>query len=86
MADQHTRPLFYLRKYDLVERSDKQDGWVLEIRKRMSGKLKGSTYKVFIAPDGGKHYSAPAAEKAGFKRTKSCDGRKKTKKQTLKGK
>ena len=66
----------YLRKYEVIDRSE-QDGWTIETRKRMSGKLKGGTYKVFIEPSGVKHYSANKAKLAGFKGSRACDGRKK---------
>ncbi len=45
----------------------------------MSGKLKNSTYKVYIAPgdSGTKYYSMSKAVEAGFKADESHDGRKK---------
>lgn len=66
-----------LRKFEVIAiRATGQDGWKIETRKRVSGKLMGQEYKVFIAPDGTKHYSlTSAANKGGFKRTKSMDGR-----------
>ena len=42
----------------------------------MSGKLKGGTYKVFIAPSGVKHYSLSKAREGGFKGSIERDGRK----------
>ena len=65
----------YLRKYEVIDRSE-QDGWTIETRKRMSGKLKGGTYKVFIAPSGVKHYSLSKAREGGFKGSIERDGRK----------
>lgn len=54
-----------------------QDGWKIETRKRVSGKQQGSTYKVFIPPDGStKYYSLKKAVlEGGFKKSKSMDGR-----------
>ena len=67
----------------MIATADVQDGWKIETRKRMSGKLKGSTYKVFLAPSGAKYYSmAKAVQDGGFKRTLSCDGRMKRRKKT----
>ena len=55
----------------------------------MSGKLSGSTYKVFVSPSGVKYYSLSKAEnEGGFKKTESfVDGRttrRKTQKPDLK--
>ena len=57
--------------------TDSQDGWKIETRKRLSGKLKGGEYKVFISPCGTKYYSmAKAIAQGGLKRSDSKDGRK----------
>lgn len=48
----------------------------METRKRLTGKQKGNTYKVFISKDGGKFYSLTKAKEQGFKDEGICDGRK----------
>ena len=47
---------------------------------RLTGKLKGGTYKVFISKDGTKYYSLCQAIKHGFKSDGTTDGRKNRKK------
>ena len=54
-----------------------QDGWKIEVRKRLTGKLKGQQYKVFIGPDGAKFYSLAKAISHGFNGGSGLDGRKK---------
>ena len=55
--------------------TDVQD-WKIETRKRMSGKLEGKLYKVFIAPGGVKYYALGKAIEAGLKPDGTTDGRK----------
>lgn len=69
-----------LRKFEIFRTIDGQDGWKIEWRKRMSGKLKGNLYKVFLSPTGGKHYSLKDAKAQGFKGGPELDGRRKRKK------
>lgn len=54
----------------------------------MSGKLKNSAYKVYIAPgdSGLKYYSLPKAVEGGFKADDSHDGRTKRGKKAAKAK
>ena len=54
----------------------------------MSGKLKNSTYKVYIAPGdmGTKYYSRSKAIEGGFKGDESLDGRTKDAKKVSKAK
>ena len=48
----------------------------METRKRMSGKLKGGLYKVYISPDSVKYYSLnKAISEGGFQGQASTDGR-----------
>ena len=49
------------------------------MRKRLSGKLRGNLYKVYISPDGAKHYSLSKAKDNGFPADEG-DGRKGRKK------
>lgn len=49
----------------------------MEVRKRLSGKLKGNLYKVFVSPNDSKYYSLAKAVENGFKAEWSQDGRKK---------
>ena len=65
-----------LRKFEVVEIADCQDGWKVETRKRLTGKLRGNTYKVFVDGDGSKFYSLSKALKNGFKADGTVDGRK----------
>lgn len=39
-----------LRQYDVMERVSVQDEWIVEIRKRLSGKNKGQLYNVWVTP------------------------------------
>lgn len=64
------------RKFDIIELADGQDGWKIETRKRLTGKLKGSTYKVYISPSSCKYYALTKAQDNGFKATDANDGRK----------
>ena len=67
-----------LRKFEVVESISLQD-WKVETRKRMSGKLKGNLYKVYINPEGVKYYSlSKAIKEGGFVPDESTntDGRK----------
>ena len=50
--------------------------WKIETRRRLSGKLKDSTYKVFIDPAGIKYYSLAKAKQGGFTHSEQVDGRK----------
>ena len=45
----------------------RQDNWEVQTRKRKSGKLCGSLYKVWTSPNGTKYYSLKKAKDAGFK-------------------
>lgn len=54
-----------------------QDSWKIEVRKRLSGKLKGNLYKVYISPKGAKFYSRSKAIEQGFAADDAQDGRKK---------
>ena len=65
-----------LRKFEVVEVADCQDGWKIETRKRLTGKLRGNTYKVFIDGSGSKCYSLSKAVENGFKADGTVDGRK----------
>ena len=56
-----------------------QDSWKIEVRKRLSGKLKGNLYKVYISPKGAKFYSRSKATEQGFAADDAQDGRKKKK-------
>lgn len=56
----------YLRNFELVETVKLAQDWQIQVRKRLSGKLAGHLYKVFIGPDGNKHYSLAKARVAGF--------------------
>ena len=68
---------WYLRNYELVETiALAQDGWKVEVRKRLSGKLAGNLYKVFVSSDGTKHYSMAKAVQGGFNADNYEDGRK----------
>ena len=55
-----------LRKYEIVQ-TTRQDQWEVQTRKRKSGKLCGSLYKVWTSPNGTKYYSLKKAKDAGFK-------------------
>lgn len=44
----------------------RQDNWQVETRRRNSGKLAGSVYKVWTSPQGTKYYSLNKAKAAGF--------------------
>lgn len=55
-----------LRKYEIVQ-TTRQDNWEVQTRKRKSGKLCGSLYKVWTSPNGTKYYSLKKAKDAGFK-------------------
>ena len=66
----------YLRNFELVEIIALAQDWQIQVRKRLSGKLAGNLYKVFIAPDGIKHYSLAKARQAGFNAEDYQDGRK----------
>ena len=69
-------PTIPLRKYEVVETLTTPQDWKIETRKRLTGKLKGQEYKVFVDPEGCKHYSFSKAQQAGF--DGECpDGRKK---------
>ena len=63
-------------------RVDMVQDWKIELRKRLSGKMKGQTYKVFISPDGGKYYSlAKAKTDGGFNPgSMTVDGRRRQQK------
>ena len=65
-----------LRKFEVIATADAQDGWQIETRKRLSGKMKNYTYKVFIDPHGTKYYSLAKAVQVGFKASAADDGRK----------
>ena len=68
------------RKFDVVQVDAVQD-WKIEVRRRLTGKLAGSTYKVFVAPTGVKYYSlAKAKADGGFDGGEVVDGRKNRKK------
>ena len=55
------------RKYDVVHsETSRQDKWEVETRRRQSGKMKGSCYKVWTSPGGQKFYSLKKAIAAGF--------------------
>ena len=69
--------ILYLRKFEVVETIDLAQDWTIEVRKRLSGKLAGNTYKVFIAPDKNKFYSLAKARANGFAATDYVDGRSK---------
>ena len=57
-----------LRKYDVVHsQTQRQDNWQVETRRRKSGKMAGSLYKVWTSPNGTKYYSQKKAMEAGFK-------------------
>ncbi len=49
----------------------------MEVRKRLSGKLMGNLYKVYVSPNDAKYYSLAKAVANGFKAEWSQDGRKK---------
>ena len=49
----------------------------MEVRKRLSGKLVGNLYKVYVSPNDAKYYSLAKAIANGFKAEWSQDGRKK---------
>ena len=53
-----------------------QDSWKIEVRKRLSGKLMGNLYKVYISPNGAKFYSRSKAIEQGFASDDAQDGRK----------
>ena len=55
-----------LRKYEVIELLEFPQEWKVETRKRLSGKLKGGLYKVFINGEGRKFYSLTEAVKSGF--------------------
>ena len=42
----------YLRQYVSVEKLVLQDGWTVDVRKRMKGKAQGGIYMVYITPQG----------------------------------
>ncbi|CAJ1459461.1 unnamed protein product [Effrenium voratum] len=54
-------------KKSSVDCVQSKDGWKVETRKRMSGKLANSLYKVYIGPDERQYYSHAKARLAGFK-------------------
>ena len=55
------------RKYEVVHlEQNRQDKWTVETRSRKSGKLEGSTYKVWTSPNGSKYYSLKKAIEGGF--------------------
>ena len=71
----HQTSVVELRKFEVIELADAQDGWKIETRRRMSGKMKGQNYKVYISPDGTKYYSLTQACKNGFQASAEHDGR-----------
>lgn len=72
------------RKFEVIELAGGQDGWKIETRKRLSGKLKGNTYKVFISPNDAKYYALTKAQENGFKPDDTTDGRKRRRNQKKK--
>ena len=56
----------YLRNFELVETVKLAQDWQIQVRKRLSGKLAGNLYKVFVRPDGVKYYSLGKARAGGF--------------------
>ena len=56
----------YLRNFELVETVKLAQDWQIQVRKRLSGKLAGHLYKVFVGPDGTKHNSLAKARAGGF--------------------
>ena len=63
-------------KFEVVQIDTVQD-WKIEVRRRLTGKLKGHTYKVFIDSNGQKFYSLAKAKKdGGFQHADAIDGRK----------
>ena len=60
------------------------EGWQVEMRKRLTGKLKGQLYKVFVSPTGTKFYSLTKAKEAGLKGKSIPDGRTKKAKKKAK--
>lgn len=53
------------RQYELLSSID-QDGWSVEIRRRLKGKCAGNLYKVFRDPKGVQKHSLKQAMKAGY--------------------
>lgn len=49
-----------------MERVTTPQDWTIETRRRLTGKLKGHTYKVYIDSEGRKEYSLPKAKAKGF--------------------
>ena len=47
--------------------SIEQDGWQVQVRRRLKGKNAGQMYKVWISPQGVQHWSFGKAENHGFK-------------------
>lgn len=80
--------LIALRKYELIHAEEQECGWRIETRKRLSGKLKNNTYKVYISKEGVKYYSlAKATRDGGFQGADGVsDGRKKRAKRKAKAK
>ena len=42
----------HLRKFELLDTVEVQDGWTVDIRKRLGGKTMGQLYKVFMDKQG----------------------------------
>ena len=47
-----------LRKFDLLTKVQVQDGWVVEIRRRLQGRAAGQLYKCFKSPNGEQFWTA----------------------------
>ena len=75
-----------LRKYDQVHVAKSQDGWEVETRRRMSGKMEGSLYKVWTNSSGTKFYSLKKAKDAGYKGDAEGDNEESTKPSKRNGK
>ena len=69
-----------LRNFEIVETIQCLQDWKVEVRKRLSGKLQGNLYKVFISPNDCKFYSLAKAIVAGFNPEGFKDGRTKSEK------
>ena len=60
-------PYGELRQYQLVATvTFEQDGWNVQVRRRLKGKMEGKLYKVWVSPKGIQYYSMKEAAKHGF--------------------
>ena len=55
------------RQYQLVATvTFEQEGWNVQVRRRLKGKMAGKLYKVWVSPKGVQYYSMKEAVKNGF--------------------